>query len=303
MDARKNPAGRFDDGSGTMKAGVDVRNRARRTGLVVLILLAGCAESPPVAPPRPNEEEAVLEDYKTAFYDALGDEVEGEVRLADVLDEVSRSRLLLLGDYHTDADYHRRALALLDRLADRVGPLLLVVEFLRWEDREDLERYLAGAITLAELRARAVARNPRCWLRTPSGLDPDGFLAFLQRAKAREWLVFPAENSVQPTLAERDRIIARRALALIEEHRGHFPVIFYGQAHLVGPKRLDRLLPSRRVTVLPRPPKPLIDDAAVRGGGIIRIRPGIYYLGPASVAELPPVPIGVEVEHGETRRS
>jgi hypothetical protein len=269
--------------------------------LVVVTLLAGCAGSPPAAPPRPQEEEVVLEDYKTAFYEAVGDEVEGEVPLADVLDEVSRSRLLLLGDYHTDADYHLRALAFLDRLADRVGPLLLVIEFLRWEDREDLERYLAGAITLAELRERAVARNPRCWLKIPNGLDPAGFLAMLRRARARGWLVFPAEDMVQPTLAERDRIIARRALALIEEHRGHFPVIFYGQAHLVGPKRLGRLLPLRRVTVLPRPPRPLIDDADVRGAGILRIRPGIYYLGPASLAELPPVPLGIG--HGETDRS
>lgn len=301
MDAGTNVTGRIDDGSRTMKTGVDVRSRAGRTWLVVLTLLAGCAENPSVAPPRPHEEEVVLEDYKTAFYEAVGDEVEGEVRLADVLDEVSRSRLLLLGDYHTDADYHRRALGFLDRLADRVGPLLLVIEFLRWEDRDDLERYLAGEITLAELRERAVTRNSRCWLKIPNGLDPTGFLAILRRAKARGWLVFPAENTAQPSLAERDRIIARRALAFIEQHRGHFPVIFYGQAHLVGPKRLERLLPLRRVTVLPRPPKPLIDDAAVRQGGIIRIRPGIYYLGPASLAELPPVPIGIE--HGEIDRS
>jgi len=234
----------------------------------------------------------VLEDYKTQFYEAVGDQVDGEVRLADLLDEVCRSRLLLLGDYHTDADYHRRALALLDRLADRVGPLLLVIEFLRWEDRDDLARYFADEISLAALRARAVARNRLSWLREPNGLDPDGFLAFLERAKARQWLVFPVEDVAQPTLSERDEIIARRALECIEAHRGHFPVLFYGQAHLLGPERLARLLPLRRVTILPRPPKPLSDDAAIRDGGIIRIRPGVFYLGPAAANELallPPV--------------
>lgn len=284
-----------------MKAGIDVQGRMWRSWLVVLILFASCAENPPAPRPRPSEQEVVLEDYKTVFYKAVGDQVDGEVPLADVLDEVSRSRLLLLGDYHTDAAYHRRALALLDRLADRVGPLLLVIEFLRWEDRDDLERYFADEITLARLRERAVARNRRSWLRQPNGLDPDGFLSFLERAKAREWLVFPAENVQQPTLAERDRIIARRALAFIEEHRGHFPVIFYGQAHLMGPERLERLLPLRRVTVLPRPPKPLIDDAAIRDGGIIRIRPGVFYLGPASETELAPIP--VVVGHATTHRS
>jgi hypothetical protein len=274
-----------------MKAGLEMRGRIWPRWAVVVLLLSGCAGTPSTPPPRPSKQEAVLQHYKTAFYDAVGDEVDAEVRLADVLDEVSRCRLLLLGDYHTDAAYHRRALAFLDRLADRVGPLLLVIEFLRWEDRDDLERYFSDEITLDGLRKRAVARNRRSWLRKPNGLDPDGFLSFLERAKARGWLVIPAENVKQAPLEERDGIIARRALEFIEEHRGHFPVIFYGQAHLLGPDRLERLLPLRLVTILPRPPKPLNDDAVIREGGILRIRPGVFYLGPKSEAELEPVPV------------
>jgi len=231
----------------------------------------------------------ILDHYKSEFYRAVGDTVKGKVSLQVLLQTLSMSNLLLLGDFHTDRGYHHRALKLLDRVADRYGPLLLIIEFLRWEDRSDLKEYLDGHISLGLLRNRVQNRNPQSWLKQGS-FDPEGFLAFLERAKERSWQVCPVENIRQPPLYLRDRIIAGRARALIQEHHGYFPVVFYGQAHLLGNNRLEGLIGRTAVTILPRPPRSLQDCTAVNEGGLQRIRDRIFFLGPASALELPSPP-------------
>ena len=247
------------------------------------LIPGGCAwvEPPPIQASAPGEDTRILEHYKSEFHRNVGNRVEGGASLRTMLQSISRANLLLLGDYHTDRAYHARALALLDRIADHVGPLLLIIEFLRWEDRDDLKAYLEGRLSLAGLRRRVNHRNPRSWL-GPKGCDPQGFAAFLERARTRGWLVFPVEDLERPPLDHRDRVIAARARSIIQQHRGHYPVVFFGSAHLLGRGRLDGLLQSRSITVLPRPPQNLLYDTDVIEGGIQKIRDRVYYLGHGS---------------------
>jgi len=260
--------------------------RAAAVAFVLLgacLVLSGCAhnaEAPDTGPIRAAESED-LRAYKAEFDRALGPTVEGRASLARFLEEVANADVLLIGDYHTDRAYHRRVPPLLGRVTERVGPLLLVVEFLRREDSEDLARYLEGELSLDGLARRSRARSPRCWL-TSSSLDSRGFAAILAQARERGWLVYPVEDVDQLPLRQRDAMIASRARAILERHRGHFPVVFYGQAHLLGRGRLRERLALDAVTVLPRPPRSLLDDTAIRDGGLQRIREGVFYLGPGA---------------------
>ncbi len=257
--------------------------------MIKTILILGClfsggcawVDAPPIQEPAPRADTRNLERYKSEFHRTVGNKVEGNASLRALLQSISRANLLLLGDYHTDRAYHARALRLLDRIADHVGPLLLIVEFLRLEDRDDLQGYLEGRLSLDGLRRRVNQRNPRSWL-GPKGCDPEGFAAFLERARSRGWLVFPVENLNRPPLDLRDRVIAARARSFIQQHRGHFPVVFFGQAHLLGRGRLEGRLRARSITVLPRPPRNLLHHKPVLEGGIQKIRDRVYYLGPGS---------------------
>ena len=151
--------------------------------LVCSLLPGGCAwiEAPPPRESIHGADTQLLERYKSEFHRSVGTRVEGSASLHSLLRSISRGNLLLLGDYHTDRAYHARALEFLDRTADHVGPLMLIVEFLRWEDRHDLEAYLEGRLSLDGLRDRVNQRNPLSWL-GPTGCDPEGFAAFLERA-------------------------------------------------------------------------------------------------------------------------
>ena len=212
------------------------RRISRWTTLALVCLAAGQAgcvhpARVPLAPapgPGPTVSQDQLQRYKNAFYRAVGDSVQGPATRDELFHDARNADVLLLGDFHSDRQYHQRALTLLDHLANQVGPLLLIVEFLRWEDQGDLACYFAHEITLDELQRRALARHPRSWLHR-DGLDSEGFLRFLSHARERGWIVHPVENIRQAPLPWRDLVIARRARGLMAEHRGIIPWSFTGK--------------------------------------------------------------------------
>jgi Haem-binding uptake, Tiki superfamily, ChaN len=204
--------------------------------------LAGC-KSPYVdwerrkLPGEPNRP-AYLQAYVNAHYRDLGTCFTTRLSMDRFEGEVSKARVLFLGDHHRDEQLHDKMIGLLNWLLDRGHQLALGLEAVGLGDNADLQDFLAGGIGLAELCSRITKRWPRSWLADGSDVDSVYYRALLNLAKSKSLPVFPLEPTPRLPLADRDSVIARSIRDASRAYPDRLIVVVVGHAHLLGKGRL-----------------------------------------------------------------
>lgn len=152
--------------------------------------------------------------------------------------EISRKRVLFLGDHHRDEELHDKMVALLSWLIERGHHPVLGLEAVGFGDKADVQQFLAGDMDIAELCSRITKRWPRSWLADGSDVDSAYFRALLHLAKGKGLRVFPLEPTPRLPLGNRDSVIARSIRDAARAHPDQLIVVVVGHAHLLGEGRL-----------------------------------------------------------------
>ena len=188
-------------------------------------------------PGEPNRP-AYLQAYVNAHYRDLGTHFTTRLSLDRFQDEVSKVRVLFLGDHHRDELLHDKMVVLLHWLMEQGHQPVLGLEAIGFDDNADLQEFLAGGIGITELCSRITKRWPRSWLADDTDVDSTYFRALLNLAKDRGLPVFPLEPTPRLPLANRDSIIARSTRDAARAYPNRLIVVVVGHAHLLGKGRL-----------------------------------------------------------------
>lgn len=118
-----------------------------RSGLLVWILCAGCAATPPAAAPAPPAAPAPSEWVSTldrghALVGKVWDVRQSKlVEPAPFFQELARARFVLLGERHDNPDHHRLQARALQALIDAKRTPTVVFEMLEVESQPEIDRY------------------------------------------------------------------------------------------------------------------------------------------------------------------
>ncbi len=108
-------------------------NRKAVNGLLIAFLLtAGCASARSV---------------EDRLYDL---NLQKTVPISDALDRMRQSRVVLVGEHHTDPDHHRAQLAVIRQLHEAGVKTAIGMEMFRNDSQADLDRWVSGKMSAAE---------------------------------------------------------------------------------------------------------------------------------------------------------
>jgi hypothetical protein len=253
------------------------RSLAIRTTLIMPCLLAAaaCAPGEFVWSPEPV---SALDTYLRSFRDAVG-AVPGPPRSrADTLAVLPDTRVLWLGDHHTNRELHRLQRELLDGVTLRGRRVVLMLEAIGTQDQPQIERWLHGAIRFDELRLRLRRRWADSWLDDDS-LDAAHYRELCLLAKRRGWSLTGLEPTPRPPLAVRDERIAARVAAIAAAEPDALLVVVIGHAHLVGDGDCIARTELPSLAFGGEPPKALATAAAAVPGAVRRGAAGLWWFG------------------------
>lgn len=209
--------------------------------VLAVILITGCKGAPvnwerrlPGEPDRP----AYLQAYVNAHYRDLGTHFTTRLSMDRFENEISKKRVLFLGDHHRDEALHSKMIDLLNWLIEQGHRPVLGLEAIGFDDNADLQEFLAGGMDLAQLCSRNAKRWSRSWLAEGSDVDSAYFRALLSLAKRKGLPVFPLEPTPRLPLANRDSVIARSIRDASRAYPDQLIVVVVGHAHLLGKGRL-----------------------------------------------------------------
>ena len=195
-----------------------------------LALLAACT---PAKFAWTDDGVAELAAYRQAFASAAGDgftDAWSRSRLPHELDDV---RVLWLGDHHRSTRLHAVHLQLLDELHRAGRPFVLALEAVGSQHDDDLAAFVAGRLSLDDLRTRLLAHWPGSWL-DDGELDAAYYRAVLAFAQTHRVPVHGLEPTPRLRLPARDHAIVTTVRALAAADRTRLVVAVVGQSHLVG---------------------------------------------------------------------
>lgn len=219
-----------------------------------------------------------LARYRQSFAEACGTRFDAALDEGGFLAMVQRTRIVWLGDYHSDAVHHTRIAGLLERLQRGPRPLALALESIGRADEPLVAAFLRGELSLAALRQQVRARWPDSWLDDPA-LDSTFYCWLLAFARDHRLPVVALEEVPRPPLEVRDAAIAARIAAFAAEQPDRLVLAIVGQAHLVGDGALVSRCRLPQVVLGGVPPKALA-AAAPRGpidGSFLRSDGGLWW--------------------------
>lgn len=252
---------------------------SRPVAIALLSVVAACTPSQFAWDETRDTE---LARYRRSFATACGTRFDAALDGEGFAALALGTRLLWLGDYHTDADQHARMAALLERLQRGPRGLALALESIATEDEPLVASFLAGERSLASLRERVRLRWPGSWLDDAS-LDPDFYCWLLSFARQHRLPVVALEGVPRPPLEARDAAIAARVEALAAAEPDRLVVAIVGQAHLVGEGALVSRCSLPQVVVGGVPPGALAAaaPAAPSEGTFLRSDGGLWWFADA----------------------
>jgi uncharacterized iron-regulated protein len=100
--------------------------------MISAVLIAGCAAARPV--------EHRLLDLKS----------QEDLLLSEALDRLRQSRVVLVGEHHTNADHHRAQLAVIRELHEAGVETVIGMEMFRNDSQADLDRWVNGEISIEQ---------------------------------------------------------------------------------------------------------------------------------------------------------
>lgn len=149
-------------------------------------------------------------------------------RRETLLDEIEKSEIVLIGDFHALHQSQRAQARILKALSGG-RPVLLAVEFFQASDQRILDRYCAGQIGEREF-LKAIQWQKR-W-----GFPWENYRGLVRWAVKKKWKVAGInkvfESRSATTLKARDRFSAEKIRELRESHPDHLIVVIYGDLHL-----------------------------------------------------------------------
>lgn len=208
-----------------------------------LLLLAGCAHSPLLWAGLPGREDPdptgprYLQEYKEAHYTDLGADFVRYLSSREFLTQLTKARVLYLGDHHDDQRLHARFRHVLTAVHKAGLRPVVGLEAIGEQDATELRAFLDNDIELGELRRRMSSRWAGSWLDS-NELDSAFYRDVLRAARARKQAVFALEPTPRIQLSDRDEIIASniRGIHLIYPER--LIIVMVGHAHLLGEGQL-----------------------------------------------------------------
>lgn len=183
----------------------------------------------------------------------------GQLTHDDALRQMAQARVLFIGDHHDDVLHHDRVLHLLAALRARGTFATVGLEAIGAQDRAELDGFLAGQISMVQLRHRVAARWPGSWLDNPQ-LDRQFYRALLRQARDWDCPAFPLEPAPRLPLPERDAVIAESIRTAAQRHPESLIVVIVGQAHLLGQGSLIERVDLPWAAVAARPSVSLRDQ-------------------------------------------
>ncbi len=211
-------------------------NLAPALALALSFGSAGCDHSSLGWHGTEAEAEARARDltaYKRSHERALGSRFVRSLTPEDFVAEVTRARVLWLGDRHVDLAVHAGWRELLGELREAGLQLSLALEAIGRDDEPAVANFLAGRSTMDELRASVRERWPGSWLE-PGDVDASFYRALLSDAREASEPVFALEPAPRLPLDQRDAVIAARVAELVRSQPGRVVVVVVGHAHLLG---------------------------------------------------------------------
>lgn len=172
-------------------------------------------------------------EYRASFAAAAGTTFLGSITRPQLLDRLTKSHLLWLGDHHRHSRLHALQTELLQQLQQRGIPLALGLEAIGVRDQHFVNDFLAGKTDMATLRAQMRRRWSGSWL-DDRELDPWFFRSLLEFAKLHGIPVFALEPTPRLPLALRDPYIAQSVLDACRNRPDRLIVAVVGQTHLLG---------------------------------------------------------------------
>ncbi len=205
-------------------------------------------------------EQDALADYKQTFRAAQGERIVEPVHEASLVQRMTESSIVFLGDRHDDQGLHAMHRSLLRKLAAR-RDLVLLVESVGSQDQSTINALLRGELDIESASRTIRDRWPGSWLsmatetsskaRTNTGtagpsqpmgkdspIDVHHYRAVLEFARDQRIPVQALEPTPRLDLEHRDAEMARTIAALRNAAPDAVIVVLVGQAHILGPHRL-----------------------------------------------------------------
>ena len=205
------------------------------------------------------------------------------VTMAALAETLKNARLVVMGDDHATTESQTNTVEALQFMKAGSAPLVLVIEWIDVSRQKEVDRFLAGGITLTQLRQSI--QFDKDW-----GFSWKSYSRILTAAKKLKVPVLLTERlKSKPSLAQRDTMIANDIAAYGKAHPGTRFLIVYGEFHVLGPDHLGEKLakagmkPDVKLIGEAEPVywkllQKTLDPAAVKvadlGGGIFYLRGG-----------------------------
>ena len=199
--------------------------------LVTLLVpfLAACATTPPAGSPA----QAAALRYRESFHASAGTAFVATLGRDELVAALDKARVLWLGDHHASSRLHAMQSELLEQLRRRGVRMAFVLEAVGTQDGPQVQQYLAGELSIEDLRKVMRKRWSGSWL-DDTELDPFFYRSLLAFAKKHQIPVTPLEPTPRGTLADRDEAMAKVVQEAIAAHPDRLVVVVVGQAHLLG---------------------------------------------------------------------
>lgn len=218
--------------------------------------------------------------YQQTFHAAVPRRYQSLSTPAAVLKAVQAAPLVLLADDHASARSQENTVLILEAMAAGPRPLTLVIEWIDESFQKQVDAFLAGTLTLTELRTRV--KYQQLW-----GFPWKGYGAILTAAKKAKVPVLLTERlRGQHSLSDRDRHIVERIAADRKREPSRRYLVVYGEYHVLGKGHLGDLLVAAG---LPKPVVLISDAEAVYWQALRQLRDpdrisfaalgaGLYYI-------------------------
>ena len=210
--------------------------------LVTLLVpfLAACATTPPAGSPA----QAAALRYRESFHASAGTAFVATLGRDELVAALDKARVLWLGDHHASSRLHAMQSELLEQLRRRGVRMAFVLEAVGTQDGPQVQQYLAGELSIEDLRKVMRKRWSGSWL-DDTELDPFFYRSLLAFAKKHQIPVTPLEPTPRGTLADRDEAMAKvvqeapsyRRMAIERLLETHDPVTM-DEAAMFAAKRL-----------------------------------------------------------------
>lgn len=223
-------------------------NKATGIIFLALFLQGGCIQTQSLRQKRQR-----LASYKHSHYEALPESAIGSRGYQDVFSPGRKSRLILLGDQHSDVVLHRRLLHILQLAKSSQKKITLVCEFIGQQDEKLMDDFLAGRLSLVKLRKKIKQRWPQSWMDLDE-FDSAFYIDLVLLARRESFSIRALEPTPRHPLLKRDRVMAATIARLFREQPDSLLVVLVGHTHLLGRGHLtERLERFRPLVIVPKP--------------------------------------------------